>query len=63
MKSDRYQVWRDGLTTTPVLSRRYGVADMWSPQDDAGRPTRFMLQTDLAHRASEYAAELNRKRA
>ena len=59
MAASRYQVWTDGLTTTCILSRRYGVADMLAPKDHVGRPTKFALQTDDARRAQQYADELN----
>ena len=37
--SARYQFYADGLTTRPIMSRRYGVIDSTYPNDEHGRPT------------------------
>lgn len=55
----RYLVVTDGLTTTPIFSRRYVVVDTLGPKDDAGRFLKSVLQTDDIRRASNYAYELN----
>jgi hypothetical protein len=53
----RYQVETDGLTTRPRFDRRYAVVDT-AKFDSDGKPA-WVLQTDDARRASDYAYELN----
>lgn len=57
----RFQFYTDGLTTRPILSRRYGVVDTTYPTDEHGRPTGIVLQTDDKQRALDFAAEMNKR--
>lgn len=56
----RWIVYADGLTTRPILDRRYAVVD-GTKLDNDGRPLpgTWALQTDDGQRAAAFAEELN----